>query len=102
MPALVLTAWGVASVGSELGFLTGDGWTTLLVGIAFLVGWALGRRQGARREWALVLGAILGVIGLADVMDTFAVDLDVVVLLPLAMIGVGIWLILRDRLPRGA
>lgn len=101
MPALVLTAWGVAEVGTELGVLAGEGWTMLLVGIAFLVGWVLGRRQGLRREWSLVLGAVFGIIGLADVLDTFAIDLDVVVLVPLAMIGVGIWLIVRDRLPRG-
>lgn len=99
MPALVLTAWGVASVGSDVGILVGDGWTSLLVGLAFMLGWALGRRQGIRREWALVLGVILGVIGLADVADALALDVDAMILIPVAMIGVGIWLILRDRLP---
>ncbi len=101
MPALVLTAWGAAEIGVELGLLTGEGWTMLLVGIAFLAGWVLGRTQGVRREWSLVLGAVFGIIGLADVSDTFNIDLDVVVLVPLAMIGVGVYLIVRDRLPRG-
>lgn len=99
MPALVLTAWGLASVGTDVGVLVGDGWTTFLVGLAFLLGWGLGRYQGVRRDWALVVGAILGIIGLADVADALALDVDVAVLIPLAMIGVGLWLILRDRLP---
>jgi hypothetical protein len=99
MPALVLTAWGLAGIGTDLGILTGDGWTTLLIGLAFLAGWGLGRVQHARREWALILGAILGIIGLADVSDTLGIDLDIVVVIPLAMIGIGVYLILRDRLP---
>lgn len=102
MPALVLTAWGLARVGTDLGVLTGEGWTMLLVGIAFLAGWALGRSQGVRRQWALVLGAVFGLIGLADVSDALELELDAVVLVPLAMIGVGAYLILRDRLPRRA
>ena len=93
MPALVLTAWGLAGIGTDLGILTGDGWTLLLVGLAFLAGWALGRFQRVRRDWALVLGAIFGIIGLADVSDALNLDLDIAVLVPLAMIGVGVYLI---------
>ena len=43
MPALVLTAWGLASVGRDFEILTGYGWNTLFIGVAFLIGWALGR-----------------------------------------------------------
>lgn len=99
MPALVLTAWGAAGIGTDLGVLTGEGWTTLLVGLAFLTGWALARPQHVRRGWALILGAVLGLIGLADVSDTLALDLDAAVLIPLVLIGVGLYLIARDRLP---
>ena len=63
MPALVLTAWGLAGIGTDLGILVGDGWTALLVGLAFLAGWGLGRLGRVRRDWALILGAILGIIG---------------------------------------
>ncbi len=101
MPALVLTAWGLARIGMDLGILVGEGWTTLALGLAFLAGWALGPTQRVRRTWALVLGAVLGIIGLADVSDALSLDLDLVVLVPLAMIAVGGYLILRDRLPRG-
>jgi hypothetical protein len=99
MPALVLTAWGAAGIGTDLGILTGEGWTTLLVGIAFLLGWALARYQRVRRDWALVLGLVLGLIGLADVSDALALDLNGAVLIPLALIGVSLYLIVRDRLP---
>ena len=54
VPALVLIGWGLARIGSELGYLTGDGWALLFVGIALLLAWALGRVQHARRDWALV------------------------------------------------
>jgi hypothetical protein len=80
--------------------MVGDGWTALLLGLAFLVGWALGRYQRVRRQWALVIGVVLGVIGLADVSDALQLDLDFVALVPLAMIGIGVYLIFRDRLPR--
>jgi hypothetical protein len=100
MPALVLTGWGLAGVLTDVGVLTGDGWGTLSIGLAFLIGWGLGRYQHARREWALWLGLILGLIGLADVSDTLPFDVSLVVIIPLAMIGIGVYLVFRNRLPQ--
>jgi hypothetical protein len=102
VPALVLVGWGLAGVGSDLGYLVGDGWASLFIGIGLLIAWALGRAQHARREWALVIGLVLGVIGLADVADTLPFDVDVAILIPLAMIAAGVYLIFRDRLPARA
>lgn len=99
VPALVLIAWALSRIATELGYLSGDGWTSLLVGVAFLIAWGLGRFQHARREWALILGVIFVVIGLADVSDALALDLDMAILIPLALIGVGLYLIVRDRMP---
>lgn len=99
MPALVLTGWGLADVGSDLGILPGDGWGTLFIGLAFLIGWGLSRYQDTRREWALWLGAILAIIGLADVSDALPFDLSLTVIIPLAIIGLGLYLILRSRYP---
>jgi hypothetical protein len=99
VPALVLTAWGLAGVGEDLGVLVGDGWTALSVGLAFLVGWALARMQGTRRTWALVVGAVLGLIGLADVSDALSMDVSPAAIVPLAMIALGAYLILRGRWP---
>ena len=44
-------------------------------------------------------GSILGIIGLADVSDALPFDLGLAVVIPLAMIGIGVYLVLRDRLP---
>ena len=101
MPALVLTGWGLAGVGTDLEVLTGDGWTTLFIGLAFLIGWGLGRFQKVRREWALWVGAILTIIGLADVSDSLPFDVGLAVIIPLAMIGIGFYLVFRYRRPGG-
>lgn len=98
MPALVLTAWGLASVGRDFDILTGDGWNTLLIGIAFLVGWGLSRFQGVRREYALWIGAILGVIGLADTSDALPFDVSFAVIIPVVMIGLGVYLVWQSRI----
>ena len=44
-----------------------------------------------RREYALWIGAILGIIGLADVSDTLPFDVSLAVVIPLAMIGIGFY-----------
>lgn len=97
MPALVLTAWGLASIGRDFEVLTGDGWNTLFIGLAFLIGWGLGRFQHVRREYALWMGAVLGVIGLADVSDTLPFDVSFAVVIPLAMIAIGIYMVYQSR-----
>ena len=101
VPALVLTAWALARMGEELGYLPGDGWVPLFVGVGLLAGWVLARFQKVRREWALWLGLILGLIGLADASDVLAVSLDVAVVVPLVLIGLGLVLIWRRRFTLG-
>ena len=98
MPALVLTAWGLASVGRDFDVLTGDGWNTLFIGIAFLIGWGLGRFQRVRREYALWIGVILGIIGLADTSAAPPFDLSFAIIIPLVMIGLGVYLVWQSRL----
>jgi len=88
MPALVLTAWGLASVGRDFELLTGDGWNTLFIGIAFLIGWAIARYQGVRREYALWIGAILGIIGFAETSEAALIDLCLAVGVQLVLIRV--------------
>jgi hypothetical protein len=97
VPALVLIAWATSRMANELEILSGDGWSTLFVGAALLIGWGLARFQRARREWALWLGLILTVIGLADVSDTLPFSLDFAIVVPLAIIGLGVYLIFRNR-----
>jgi hypothetical protein len=98
VPALVLTAWGLARIGSELDYLNGEGWELLFVGIALLIAWAFGRVQHARRDWALVLGAIFALIGLADAADSLPFSFDAAIIIPIALIAAGAWLIWRRGL----
>ncbi len=98
MPALVLTAWGLASIGRDFDLLVGDGWNTLFIGIAFLIGWGLARVQHVRREYALWVGLVLGVIGLADTSDALPFDLSFAVVIPLVMIGLGVYLVWQSRI----
>ena len=97
MPALVLTAWGLASIGRDVELLVGDGWNTLFIGLAFLIGWAIARYQGTRRQYALWIGLVLGVIGLADTSDTLPFDLNFLVVIPLLMIALGVYLVWQSR-----
>ncbi len=98
MPALVLVAWGLASMGRDFELLTGDGWNTLFIGVAFLIGWGLGRFERVRREYALWIGAVLAIIGLADVSDTLPFDVSLAVVIPLAMIAIGAYIVYRSRI----
>jgi hypothetical protein len=98
MPALVLIAWGLASLGRDFEVLTGDGWNTLFIGIGFLIGWGLGRYQRVRREYALIIGAVLAIIGLADVSDRLPFDIQLAVVIPLAMIAIGGYMVWKSGL----
>jgi hypothetical protein len=98
MPALVLIAWGLASLGRDFEVLTGDGWNTLFIGVGFLIGWGLGRYQRVRREYALIIGAVLAIIGLADVSDRLPFDIQLAVVIPLAMIAIGVYMVWKSRL----
>jgi hypothetical protein len=97
VPALVLVAWGGANVLADLGVLSGDGWSTLFVGVAFLAGWGIGHWQEARRTWALVLGIILGLIGLSEVSDILPEGIDGATIMGGVLIVGGAYLILRSR-----
>jgi len=105
MPALVLTGWGLASVLGDFEVLIGDGWNTLFIGLAFLLGWGIGQVQQIRRQYALAIGIVLSVIGLADVSDALPFDLGIAIVIPLVMIGLGAYLVwqsgvLGRRYPR--
>ena len=102
VPALVFIAWGGANVLADAGVLSGDGWSTLAVGVAFLIGWGLGRYQAARRTWALWIGAILALMGLSEVSDLLPADIDAAAVMAFVLIGLGFFLIARSRLPQPA
>lgn len=98
VPALVLIAWGGVNVLADAGVVSGDGWSTLAVGVAFLLGWGLARFQATRRNWALWIGAILALIGLSEVSEILPTDIDGAAAMAIVLIGLGLFLIARSRL----
>jgi hypothetical protein len=97
VPSLVLIGWAAASLGSELGVLPGDGWTALFVGLGLVLAGVAGRLQRAPRDWAFWIGGIVAIIGLADASDVLPTSFDLAVLVPLAIIGLGAYLVWRGR-----
>jgi hypothetical protein len=97
VPSLVLVGWAAASLGGELDILPGDGWTALFVGVALLLAGVAGRIQHAPRDWAFWVGGLVTLIGLADASDVLPGSFDLAVLVPLAIIALGIFLVWRGR-----
>lgn len=97
VPAAFLMALASARLVVELGMVTGDGWTALFLGLGLLTVWAVGRGQGARRDWALWLGLILLLIGLAQISLRVAGLQEFGLLWPALIILIGGALLLRSR-----
>ena len=95
LPALALVAWGGARLAVELGYLSGNGWTPLCVGLALIAAWALGPTQKVRRGWALWVGGALAIFGIAGITDALPGGWDL--LWPLLLVGLGVLLIARRR-----
>jgi hypothetical protein len=55
-----------------------------------------------RREWALWIGAILVIIGLADTSDALPFDVSLAVIIPLAMIAIGVYMVWQSGILRRA
>jgi hypothetical protein len=96
IPTLVLGAWGIARVASELGYLVGGGWTPLFVGIGLVLSWLVGQVQRVSRNWALWAGILLVILGGAEVSSLTPGNFDL--LWPLLLVGLGFVLIVRRRI----
>ncbi len=101
VPAALFLALALARLVVELDIVTGDGWTALFLGLALVATWGVGRWQRAKREWALWLGVILSLIGLAQISLRVAGFRDFGLLWPALIILIGGALLVRDRM-RGA
>jgi hypothetical protein len=101
--AAVLTGWGLARVLGDLGYVSGDGWTALLIGAGFLAVYLVGlARAGGRHGWALWVGLALVLLGAVQVavhelpglppLDAYVV--------PGILIVIGAFLVFRAVRPR--
>ncbi|MDQ3448916.1 MAG: hypothetical protein M3432_07045 [Chloroflexota bacterium] len=97
VPAIVLVALALARLVVELGVAAGDGWTGVFVGLGLLAAWMVGHWQGVRREWALWLGLILILIGLAQISLRAVGFRDLGLLWPALIVLIGGALLIRSR-----
>lgn len=104
VPAGILLGFGsyVALDDANLLPTSDDGWFFVLLGLGFLAVYLIGLRPTA--VWPLFPAAILSVFGLIllGVVDLsrLAQFAWLVVYWPLILVVVGLWLLVRDRLPR--
>lgn len=99
VPAFFFFALGVPALLQDLGVVVGEGWTTLSLGVALLVAWGFGRLRGRTHGWALWLGGLLTIVGLAQVSYRLAGLPAIGALWPVIIIVAGLLIIFRDRLP---
>lgn len=100
-PAFILLGLGIAPLLRDLGYISGDGWTGLILGVALLALWGVGELTHERHGWALWAGGILGLIGLAQVSDRIPGFPDVGNLWPLLLILVGLVIMFGGRFSQG-
>lgn len=101
-PALVFLALGIQGVLSDIGELTGDGWTSIAMAIGLVLAWLIGLYQGRQRTWALVVGVVLGLFGLSRLRtDAFAGIPALSAIAAALLVVAGIYLLIRPRPGRG-
>ncbi|MGZ3631046.1 MAG: hypothetical protein ACXWQ6_00070 [Candidatus Limnocylindrales bacterium] len=101
IPGLFFLALGAAGTLSDLGYISGSGWGTFFVGLAFLLAWLIGRVWGGRYGWALWAGLFFGLIGGIQVAGRIPGFPDLGQFWPLLLVGLGLWVIWRSmRRPR--
>lgn len=98
VPAAFLLALALARLVVELRLVNGEGWTALFLGFGLLAIWGVSRWQRAKRSWALWLGLILVLIGLAQISLRAAGFRELGLIWPALIILIGGALLLRSRM----
>ncbi|HXX62091.1 MAG TPA: hypothetical protein VEI48_12490 [Candidatus Sulfotelmatobacter sp.] len=97
LPALIFIALGAASTLADLGVITGSGWGTFFLGLAFAVAWLLGRAWGGGSGWTAWAAAVFLFVGGIQVAGRIPGVPDLSRLWPLLIVALGLWLVWRAR-----
>ena len=81
----------------DLGVLSGDGWTSIALAVAFALIWLIGRAEGRRRRWPLVLAVFFALLGVTQLSDQIPWLPDLDVFWPMVFIAVGLVIVLDAR-----
>jgi len=96
--AAIVGGWGLSGVLQDLGYVSGGGWTPLLIGAGFLVVYlAELAMRGGRLAWTLWIGLALVVLGAVEIgvrQIPGLPPLDQLVV-PVILIAIGAFLVLR-------
>lgn len=97
LPAALLTGWGLAGALRDLGYVSGSGWTALLIGAGLLAVYLAGLARKGRHAWALWVGLVFVGIGAVQVAAREIPGLPPLdaLVVPMLLIGVGAFLVLR-------
>jgi hypothetical protein len=96
--AAIVGGWGLSGILQDLGYVSGGGWTPLLIGAGFLVVYlAELAMRGGRAAWTLWIGLALVLLGAVEIglrRIPGLPPLDSLVV-PVILIAVGAFLVLR-------
>lgn len=96
--AAIIGGWGLSGILQDLGYVSGGGWTPLLIGAGFLVVYlAELAMRGGRLAWTLWIGLALVILGAGEIalrqIPGFP-PLDAL-FVPVLLIAIGAFLVLR-------
>jgi hypothetical protein len=97
LPTLIFTALGAAASLSDLAVISGGGWGTFFLGVAFAVAWLLGRAWGGGYGWTAGIAVVFLVLGGIQIAGRIPGWPDLGRLWPLLIVLLGAWLIWRAR-----
>lgn len=102
VPAFIFLGLGTAPLLRDLGYVRGEGWTALSLGVALLLLWLVGQATRRPHDWAMWVGGVLALVGLAQASDQIPGFPDLGAIWPLVLIGVGLMIVFGGRLRRSS
>ena len=95
---IFVTALALSSLLSTAGLIKGEGWGTLLFGVAIMAAALVRSTSGRRWSWILAIGALLALWGGSEVLASNVANFPADRLLgPLLIVLLGIYIVTRTR-----